>query len=290
MKPVVYLEKADIAATLTTWVYCAMWQLYAALNSGHTAYIHWPNRKNRSLLPYQDLKKFREEPNMYDWYFVQPFHQVPPPQEETWLWENQVPAMTEFNLMSNTFEVINAFYLEHFRFSPEVDGRGQKLVERYGIEFDKTIGISWRGTDNVTDGRPRLPVEFYYPFIDEILEEEPGCRICCTAEEESVLDPLLDRYGQAFRVEEFFSSPLGHMQNPERFSPFTGFERGMQPALMTWLFSKCRHYIHNRASTAAVADWASSREGRTVCLGCNPTLDYDVVPIIHPKTGDQMWP
>lgn len=290
MKPVVYLEKADIAATLTTWIYCAMWQLYAAINTGKTGYIHWPQQKNRSLLPYQDPAKFKEQPNMYDWYFVQPFHANPPPRTEAWLWESPVPEMAEHNLMGLTFEEINRFYLEHLDFNPVVHQRGAALVARYGIDFDKTIGLSWRGTDNVTDGRPRIPIEFYYPFLDEIMEVEPDCRICCTAEEERILDPLLARYPSAFRVEEFFSSPLGHRQNPERFSPFSGFERGMQPALMVWLFSRCRHYIHNRASTAAVADWMSSRKGRMICLGCNPTLDYTVVPIVHPKTGAQMWP
>lgn len=267
----VYLEKSDIGATLTTWVYCAMWQLWTAEQLGLKGYIHWP--RQRSLQPYQDAVAFARRPNMYDWYFEQPLFDSPPSRDLTWEWE--ISSETgRYSLMSQPLSVIKAWYRKHFRLNADVNERGEALARKYDIDFSRTIGVTWRGTDCVTDGRPRLPIELYFPFIDDILE--PGMRIMATAEEERVLDPLLERYPSAFKVDEFFSSPHGHPHNPERFSPYSGYERGMQPALMVWLFSRCAHYVKNRSSVAAVASWLST--GRIVSLAHAETLSYEKLP------------
>ncbi len=271
----VFLEKSDIGATLTTWVYCGMWQLWTAEQLGLRGYINWPQQKNRSLEPYQDEAMFARRPNMYDWYFEQPLFDAPPHRDLTWEWEH-CDELGRFPLMAQPLSVIKEWYRKHCRLNADVNARGDALVQKYGIDFSKTIGITWRGTDCVTDGRLRLPIELYFPFIDDVLKREPDMRIMATAEEERVLDPLLARYPNAFKIEEFFASPHGHLQNPERFSPFSGYERGMQPALMVWLFSKCAHYIKNRSSVAAVASWLST--GRIVSLAHAETLNYDQLP------------
>jgi hypothetical protein len=272
MSKTVYLEKSDIGATLTTWIYCGMWMLYAAEQMGMRGYINWPQRRNRSLEPYQDKARFAVQPNMYLWYFEQPLFSSPPHCDEVWEWE-QCPHLGNHAFMSQPLPFIKEWYRKHLRFSVDVNARGQALVAKYGIDFTKMIGVSWRGTDCVTDGRPRIPIEAYFRFIDEIIAGNPDMRIMCTAEEEHVLEPLLRRYPTAFKIQEFFSSPSGSLQNPERFSPFSGFERGMQPALMVWLFSKCAHYIKNRSSTGAVACWLST--GRIVNIAHPENLGYD---------------
>lgn len=286
----IYLQHKDCAATLTTWIYCAFWQHYAAHHIGAKAYIHWPNQPQRFLTPYHDAAQFSRQPNMFDWYFVQPdFPNEVPAMDELWLWGEEQPAMNQAPLMSMPLATIRAWYHLHLRFSPAVEARGRALQDKYGIDFAKTIGVTWRGTDIYLDGRPYLPIEVYFPFIDQILEQQPDCRIACTAEEEGVLDKLLARYPMAFRVEEFLSAPAGGKHNPERHSPVSGFERGMQPALMVWLFSKCAHYIKNRSSTGAVASWLS--DGNIVCLAHPENLGYEPAsPILHPKTGVQLWP
>jgi hypothetical protein len=275
----VYLEKTDVGATLTTWIYCAFWQMWAAEKMGRVSYINWPDgfTPPRALKPYHDPAKFSEMPNMFDWYFEQPFTNTPSPREQStiWTWED-CPEAGQYPFMSEPLPVIKEYYKKHLKFKPSVDQRGEAIVKKYKIDFSKTIGLTWRGTDNVTDGRPRLPIELYYPWIDDILAEHPDMRIMCTAEETQILDPLLERYPQAFVIEEFYSSPLGHPDNPERFSPFSGYERGMQPALMVWLFSKCSHYIKNRSSTGAVASWLS--DGKIINLAHPETLSYEQIP------------
>jgi hypothetical protein len=267
MSDIIYIEKTDIGATLTTWIYCAFWQMWAAEQVGREVYINWPNGASpgRCLQPYIDSDKFSELPNMYDWYFRQPKVQSSPPRNECeiWTWENWADQ-SPVPFMAQPLHVIKDYYNRNLHFSDVVNQRGQAIVDKYKIDFSNTIGVTWRGTDNVTDGRPRLSISTYFPFIDDILVQHPRMRIMATAEEETILDPLFERYHQAFKVDEFYSSPLGHAQNPERFSPLSGFERGMQPALMVWLFSKCAHYVKNRSSTGAVASWLSN--GRIVSI------------------------
>lgn len=264
----IYLEKNDIYATLTTWIYCHFWMKWAMEQQGKESYINWP--KGKFLIDLEDKKKFNECENAYEWYFKQSRNIAVVEQTLTWeKWADPSPVP----FMSQPLQVIKDYYKKHLHFNDETNKRGQLLVSKYNIDFTNTIGITWRGTDAKTDGRVRLPIEVYFRFIDEILEKNPTARIMCTAEEESILDPLLAKYQQAFKIEEFYSSPLGHAQNPERFSPLSGYERGLQPVLMVWLFSKCAWYIKNRSSTGAVASWLSS--GKIINIAHAETLNYD---------------
>lgn len=269
MSKVISLQKNDIHCTLTTYIYCHFWMLWAAEQQGHDAYIHWPN--GLFLQSYEDKKKYAEIPNAYDWYFVQPKISTPPERKEVWLWESWKDE-SPIPFMAQPLSVIKDYYKKHLHFNDATNARGQAIVDKYGIDFSKTIGITWRGTDIYLDGRPRIPIETYFPFIDDILEKEPDLRIMCTAEEEKILDPLLIRYPNAFKIEEFISSPFESKHNPERLSEVSGYERGLQPALMVWLFSKCAHYIKNRSSTGAVASWLSN--GRIVSLGHPENLGF----------------
>lgn len=267
MSKTIILQKNDIHCTLCTYLYCHGWMAYSAAQLGYKSYFHWP--KGLSVKSYEDDVKFKEQPNQFLWYFIQPeVENLPTENYETLVWESfkdPIPV----SLMASPLSVIKDYFKKNLIFNDYVNQRGQALVDKYGIDFTKTIGITWRGSDIYLDGRPRVPIETYYPFIDELLEKEPDLRIMATAEEETILDPLLARYPSAFKIEEFVSVPFQSKHNPERFSAMSGFERGLQPALMVWLFSKCAHYIKNRSSTGAVASWLS--DGR-------------IVNIFHPET------
>jgi hypothetical protein len=266
----IYIEDNDFHATLTTWIYKGFWQAYAALQQGHKPYFHW--QKGKFLQSYSEEKKFAEIPNAYNWYFEQPYFDCQPGAEEVRTWDTDVNTGL-FSLYSLPLSEIKSFYKQHLRFNSATNIRGEAIVKKYNIDFSNTIGITWRGTDIYLDGRPRIPIEVYFPFIDDILKDNPQMRIMCTAEERKILDPLLAKYPQAFLIEEFFQAEHGAKVNPERNSPFTGYERGLQPALMVWLFSKCKYYIKNRSSTGAVASWLS--DGRIVSIAHPETLGHD---------------
>lgn len=275
MSAVVYIEKNDIHSTLTTWLYCSMWQLFSAYKQGKIGYINWHSNKG-FLESYYDKSRFEETPNAYNWYFIQPCFATEPPKEyaEKWIWEQWADPIP-VSLMAQPLWVIKRFFKDNLHFNEETNRRGKLIQDKYNIDFSKTIGLSWRGTDIYLDGRPRIPIELYFPWIDDILEKEPDLRIAATAEEESILDPLLKRYPNAFKIEEFVSSPFQSKHNPERFSNVSGYERGLQPALMVWLFSKCAHYIKNRSSTGAVASWLS--DGRIVSISHPENLGYEIM-------------
>jgi hypothetical protein len=269
----IYLEKNDIHSTLTTWLYCHFWMMWSLEQQGiNEVYINWPTGK--FLQSYEDKRKFNEIPNAYDWYFIQPkdWRVLSRPQGEVLTWENWKDPSNTGGLMAQPLKVIKDYYKKNLIFNEETNKRGQEIVEKYNIDFSKTIGITWRGTDIYLDGRPRIPIEKYFRFIDEILESNSDYKIACTAEEEKILDPLLARYPNAFLIEEFKQSPFESKHNPERFTEVSGYERGLQPVLMVWLFSKCAHYIKNRSSTGAVASWLS--DGRIVNIAHEETLSY----------------
>lgn len=270
MAKVIYIQKNDIHCTLCTFLYCNFWQLWSAEQQGHKGYINW-FRGNGFLQSYDDKEVYAKFPNSYDWYFKQPFFDDIPNRDETWTWENWKDECP-IPFMAQSLSVIKDYYKKHLHFNDETNRRGQLIVDKYGIDFSKTIGITWRGTDIYLDGRPRIPIEVYFPFIDEILEKEPDMTIMATAEEESILEPLFERYSNAFNIDEFISSPYMSKHNPERISFVSGYEKGLQPALMVWLFSKCAHYIKNRSSTGAVASWLS--DGRIVNIAHEETLSY----------------
>lgn len=269
---VVYLEKSDVYATLSTWFYCCFWQLYAAEKSGHVGYVHWPQQHMRSLHPHQDPVAFARKPNMFDWYCEQPHWKGEgvPPRDLTWLWEN-CPETGTYCLMGQPIEVIRDYFQRNLIFNEEVRQRAQAIADKYAIDFDNTLALSWRGCDSTDDGRPRMPIQTYFPFIDEILNENPGLRIFATAEEQTIMDPVVSRYpGRVFMISEFFSAPLGYKLHSEYVNPVSGFERGMQTCCMISTLSKCKFYIKNRSSMAMVAAWLSNGH---------------IVNLAHPETG-----
>lgn len=281
----IYIHKNDIHSTLTTYFYCNFSQLYAIQKQGHKGYINW-FRGGGFLQSYDDEQMYAKYQNAYSWLFRQPMFEENeiPSRDETWTWETDGEKMKEFNLMSQPLSVIKNFYKSNLIFNKTTNDRGNLLVDKYGIDFSKTIGCTWRGSDiylesaNGYEGRRYTPIEYYFEWIDKALEEIPDAGIACTAEEQGILEPLFKRYGKrAFNIDEFISVPKGSKHNPERFSSVSGFERVMQPALMVWLFSKCGWLIKNRASTSAVASWLSDGQivniNHTEVLGFPPHID-----------------
>ena len=267
----IHLFHNDIYCTLTTYIYCNFWMLWSLEQQGeNNVLIDWA--RGRFVKSYDDEEKYKEIPNAYDWYFIQPKNPMPAAGSRidyVWgEWKEPLPA----SLMSQPLSVIKDYYKKNLHFNEETNKRGKAIVEKYNIDFKKTIGVTWRGTDIYLDGRPRIAIERYFRFLDEILEKNPDYRIAVTAEEDKILDPLLKRYSNSFLVEEFKQAPFESKHNPERFTEVSGYERGLQPVLMVWLFSKCAHYIKNRSSTGAVASWLS--DGRIVNIAHEETLSY----------------
>jgi len=105
MSRTIFLEKQDPWTTLTTWIYCHFWMMHSADQLGYKSYINWP--QNSCLAVYKDPAKFKEIPNMYEWYFEQPmFTTIPPNRDETWVWEGWQDPSSD-SLMGKLFSSLS---------------------------------------------------------------------------------------------------------------------------------------------------------------------------------------
>jgi len=281
----IYVEKTDIGATLGTWLYCAYQFLYAAEQGcGEKAYISWPNDPRRSLQPHQDPAMFAQCPNMYEWWFKQPFYDTAPPRTETWVCEEGPPAsrgggkrLGDFNIFQQPLQVIKDTYRRYLKFNDATQKRIDDLVVKYGIDFDNTIGVGWRGCDSYVDGRPRLPIEVYFPFIDDILAQEPNLKIFATAEETLVTDRIVSHYpGRVFTIPEIFSAPWGYKEHSEYVNPASGYERGVQTCQLIAILSRCKYLIKNRSSVSSTACWLSYGKSVNIAHPENLGFGFDI--------------
>jgi hypothetical protein len=266
--PVVYLEKSDVGATLPTWLYCSTWMVYTAKQMGLTPYVHWPKVKNRSLIPFQDQDAFAKCPNMYEWWFRQPCwdQPSPPPRDMTWEWEH-CPELGQHPIFSQSWPDLKEFYRTHLLFNDQTQRRIDALTHKYQIDFDRTIGLSWRGCDNVMDGRVRVDIAEYFPAIDAILASEPDMRIFATAEEQTVAERVQEKYGsRVFLIPEFYSAPYGSTGHSDYANPASGYEKGIQVCGMISVLSRCKHYIRNWSSQSCIVNFLS--RGHVVNIRC----------------------
>ena len=242
----VNLERTELRASLSSWINSAMNALNAASREGLTGYIHWP--QHRCPKAYHDSEAFARCPNMFEWYFHQACCRAHPSTAPIWAYEDSHPVITR-----HPIEDYRAFFRQHLLFNRDVTDRLETLVARHRLCLDNTIAVSWRGTDNVIDGRPRVPIEQYFPVIDRILEVERDFDIFVKAEEQGATDTLLRRYPKAIALPEFFTASAGETQMQDWVSPASGYERGMQVVLLILLFSKCKFLLKNNANLSDIA-------------------------------------
>jgi hypothetical protein len=243
----VYLERKDLGASLSSWIDSAMSALNAAFAEGLTGYIHWPELY--SPRAYRDRAAFDRCPNMYEWYFDQPW--CPgrrPAAAPRWVFED-AQAITNRHPIAD----ISAFYRQHLRFNADVVARLEALLARYGMRPEHAIAVSWRGTDNVSDGRPHIPIETLFPTIDEILEAEPDLAIVAKPEERGAAEALRRRYPHVIVPAEFFLADAGETRMQDWVNPASGYERGIEVVLLILLFSRCKYLLKNSANLSSIA-------------------------------------
>ena len=271
----VYLEKHDLHATLTCWIACLMWLDWAASKEGLVGYYYWP--REHSIVPLADPAMFAREPNMFDWWFLQPnatlLNLKPgqrPPQDETWLWESMPPGNLcpgKWPMGENTY----AWY-QRLKIRPEIVARADALVAKYGLDLNNTIGLSWRGCESRADlerDRPSEEIENYFPPIDQFLTSEPDLQIFATAEEQGIAEKVQARYpGRTVIIPEFWTVPLMHGSDAADArghsnwcNPASGYERGVLTCLLISILSRCKYYIKNKSNMSNIAQWIKGGQG-----------------------------
>jgi hypothetical protein len=129
----------------------------------------------------------------------------------------------------------------------------ENLLRSYCIRPENTIAVSWRGTDSVVDGRPRTPIEKYFPVIDAILAAEPETAIFAKPEERGTAEALRRRYERTIIPSEFFTANTAETRMQDWLSPDAGYERGMQVLLLILVFAQCKYLLRNQANLSEIA-------------------------------------
>ena len=261
----VFLERKDLGASLSSWIGSAMSLLNAAFVEGLTGCIHWP--EHHAPRAYRDRAAFARCPNMFEWYFDQPWCQGPRPlAAPRWTFEDALDLVARHPIAD-----VSTFWRQHLLFNADVTARFETLLARYALRPDRTLAIAWRGTDNVADGRPRIEIDAFFPAIDAILEAEPNLAIVAKPEERGAAEALLHRYPAAIVPEEFFLAEAGETRMQDWVNPASGYERGMEAVLLLLLFSKCKYLLKNNAN---LSDIASRLSGGQVISWSSPTISH----------------
>ena len=190
---------------------------------------------------------------MFNWWLDQPCYpwKGVPARKATWVWEEATPELSLHRFDLAPREVIQHWYRDRLRFKPAVVTWADKLAKKYKVDFDRTVGVSWRGCDNVVDGRRRVAVEDYFPTLDHILKDG-GLRILSMPEEATVTERLQQRYPQVFAMGEFFTAPWGYDGQSFALNQAPGYSKGFETCAMILLLSRCRHYVHNEANLSVI--------------------------------------
>jgi hypothetical protein len=137
-----------------------------------------------------------------------------------------------------------------------VAARACDLAARHHLDLSRTLAVAWRGTDKKTEATV-IPIERYFPVIDRLLREEPDLVLFSKPEEEGVLAALRSRY-PLVTFPGFFLARTGEEQMADRVNPASGYERGMQAALLIYFYSQAKYLLRNASSLADVAAFLSA--------------------------------
>ncbi len=274
---IVYLEKRDVGATMTCWLNCLMWLDWSAQNEGLVGYFNWP--KESHIWPLNDPEMFAREPNMFNWFFLQPNQdkldqlgfpagQVPR-SDVRWMWEEEssmpkgVPGI--WPMGPKTYP-----WYSRLKIRPEIVARADALVQKYGLDLSNTIGISRRGCEARLDeerDHASETIESYFPELDRLMAAEPGLKIFATAEEQGDAEKVGARYPGTVIMSEFWTVPAGYGSTPGRpehsgwCNPVSGYERGVLTCLLISILSRCKYYVRNKSNMSYVAGWIKGPEG-----------------------------
>lgn len=268
----VYLEKRDAGATLTCWIACLMWLDWAAYMEGLTAYYNWPH--SSCISPLYDAEMFAREPNMFDWFFIQPnlelFGGVIPPKTNAWVWEASATMPYGVPGKWPMGESTYAWY-KRLKIRPEIVARANALVAKYGLDLSNTIGVSRRGCEaRLDDERNHTSetIENYFPYLDRLVAEEPNLKIFATSEEQGDAEKIAARYpGKTTIMSELWTVPAGYGSTPGNplhsgwCNPVSGYERGVLTCLLISLLSRCKYYVKNKSNMSQIAGWIKGGTG-----------------------------
>lgn len=146
-----------------------------------------PDRIDYSL-GYRHFKKDPEKDIYPD------FHQIDSNQSLDFYTEVELPDSNKCQFGLYNFNVYNQIISRFFGPSNIVKERKDFLIEKYNIDFSKTISVLYRGTDKGTELTLASP-EDYMTVVKNILKEHPDFRVLIQTDQTQVIQYFHNELG-----------------------------------------------------------------------------------------------
>jgi len=82
---------------------------------------------------------------------------------------------------------------KYFTIAPVVVEREAALIQQYGLDFAKTIGVRYRGNDKIKETK-LAPYELFFQKAEELLQRHPGMRFLVQTDELEFRDEFCARF------------------------------------------------------------------------------------------------
>ena len=178
---------------------------------------------------------------------------------------------------SDTWPFVDGDHKEYFKydhFSPEdlahkrsifprllspvkaVHDLADSLLKAYDIDPTKTVAVQFRGNDSLYDtiptrkGRPTL--SHYYGIVDEVLGRYPGFKVWIQTDDSEISSDFRKRYPNSVQVKYFETIHSPNLYT-DYVSPKSGYQRGLDPAAMMVMLSRCAVMVKSVSNLADVA-------------------------------------
>lgn len=177
-----------------------------------------------------------------------------PPDTQIKQIQSQVVSETLYhhsNYLALPLDEFKPYLQKYFRVNEKVERWKDLFVQKYAIDFDKTIVLSYRGTDKHIELELQ-PVEKYLLHARKLLHDNPGYRVWIQTDQQQVQDAVMSEFGpgKCFFLDELPATTGKHGVHEILETDKVEFSRKMLAAVQ--LMAACKHLITH---TGNVAFW-----------------------------------
>lgn len=263
MSKYVRINRPPSDNSIFSYVLTMMALAHHAETLGLLCYVDWTS--GNCPIVYTDPEASNIKPNMWEWYFDQPHGVMEAPSDcDTWTFiEGKYPNEFRYNHWS----------IEDLVYKQSIVSRllipnlptlkfAASIQSKYGIKPSKTIAVSYRGNDAVTDSRRGMKsITYYFDTLNRLIEEHPDFLVWIQTDDSSVLDAFKDKYPSSISIGEFetISDPSTYA---DEVSKKRGYQRGLEAVTKMVILSRCAVLVKNMSNLSDMA--AASSHGKII--------------------------
>ena len=144
-----------------------------------------------------------------------------------------------------SFDKLKPYIQNYFAPTKIVRRKIDEFVQKYGIDYDNTVTLWYRGTDKFTE-LALIPPRYYVAEAQRLIRTHPKLRVLIQTDQEQIRDILINELGEsAFYLNELpvSKSLTGIHAVPSEERGLTNFEFGTALLAVVQIASKCKYLI-----------------------------------------------